>query len=89
MNEKGLLLWKSEKFEYMQGIGVKGIVEGKEVIAVGPNYFIENKLGMPVVPSEIDQDTETVNYVLIEGKLIERSPLQTVCGTDRKMLLLN
>lgn len=70
LNEKGLLLWKSEKFEYMQGIGVKGIVEGKEVIAVGPNYFIENKLGMPVVPSEIDQDTETVNYVLIEGKLI-------------------
>lgn len=70
LNEKELSLWKSENFIYMQGIGVKGIVNGKEVVAAGPNYFTENKLEIPVIPSEIDQDTETVNFVLIEGKLV-------------------
>ncbi len=70
LKEKGLQLWKSDSFQYMQGIGVKGRVDGKAVVAAGPNYFTENKIDKPAVPSEIDQDTETINYVFIEGKVV-------------------
>jgi len=70
LKEKGLQLWNSDHFQYMQGIGVKGTVNGKEVVAAGPNYFTENKIEKPTIPSEIDQDTETINYVFIEGKVI-------------------
>ncbi len=70
LKEKGLQLWKSDNFQYMQGIGVKGRVDGKEVVAAGPNYFTDNKIDRPAVPLEIDQDTETVNYVFIDGQVI-------------------
>lgn len=70
LKEKGLQLWKSDSFQYMQGIGVKGRVDGKAVVAAGPNYFTENNIDKPAVPSEIDQDTETINYVFIEGKVV-------------------
>ncbi len=70
LKEKGLQLWKSDSFQYMQGIGVKGKVDGKAVVAAGPNYFTENKIDKPAVPSEIDQDTETVNYIIIDGKVV-------------------
>ena len=44
LKEKNLPLWQSSDFKYMQGIGVSGIVNGKKVIAGGPNYFTqENK----------------------------------------------
>lgn len=59
----------SEKF-IPQGIGVKGTVNGKEIVAAGPNYFTKNEIDKPAVPSEIDQDRETINYVFIEGKVI-------------------
>ena len=39
LKEKNLSLWQSSDFKYMQGIGVSGIVNGKKVIAAGPNYF--------------------------------------------------
>ncbi|WP_257658235.1 heavy metal translocating P-type ATPase [Parapedobacter lycopersici] len=70
LKERGLALWKSENFQYMQGIGVKGTVDKKEVVAAGPNYFSENKLELPEIPPEIDQRAETVNYVLIAGKVV-------------------
>lgn len=63
-------LWKSENFQYMQGIGVKGKVNGKEVIAAGPNYFTTNNLVIPPIPKEIDQDTATVNFVLIDNQVV-------------------
>ena len=63
-------LWKSEDFQYMQGIGVKGKVNGKEVIAAGPNYFTTNNLVIPPIPKEIDQDTATVNFVLIDNQVV-------------------
>lgn len=66
LKEKGLELWKSTDFNYMQGVGVTGIVNGKKVVAAGPNYFKqENKLA-PVIPTEVDQSTDTVNFVLID-----------------------
>ena len=42
LSEKKLELWKSDSFRYMQGIGVTGIVNGKSVVAAGPNYFVQN-----------------------------------------------
>lgn len=68
LKEKDLALWKSENFRYMEGIGVTGTVNGKKVVAAGPNYFTENKLSLPQIPAAINQDTETVNFVLIDDK---------------------
>ena len=43
----------------MQGIGVSGVVNGKKVVAGGPNYFTQEKKVIPELPKEIDQNTET------------------------------
>lgn len=69
LKEKKLPLWKSENFKYMQGIGVSGTVNGKNIIAAGPNYFTQNNLPIPAIPTEINQDAETVNFVLIDNQL--------------------
>ncbi len=70
LKEKNLTLWKSENFNYMQGIGVRGGVNGKEVVAAGPNYFKENNHTIPEIPKEINQHSETVNFVLIDNEII-------------------
>jgi len=65
---KNLSLWPSTDFQYSQGMGVSAIVRGKKVIAAGPNYFFrENKL-LPEIPSEIDQDSETIIFILINNE---------------------
>ncbi|WP_273209301.1 heavy metal translocating P-type ATPase [Runella zeae] len=68
LKKLNLELWVSQNFQYIQGVGVKGTVKGKEVIAVGPNYFKQNNLTLPEIPGDIDQNTETVNFVLIDNK---------------------
>ena len=68
VKDKNLSLWKSENFRYMQGVGVTGSVNGKEIVAVGPNYFREKNVPLPAIPAEIDQATETVNFLLIDGQ---------------------
>ena len=40
----------------MQGIGVSGIVNGKKVVAGGPNYFTQENKPVPEIPTEIDQN---------------------------------
>lgn len=70
LKEKNLELWKSQNFKYLQGIGVSGIVQGKKTAAAGPNYFKDGKSAMPDIPKEIDQDTETVNFVLIDDEVV-------------------
>ena len=69
LKEKNLELQQSSDFKYMQGIGVSGVVNGKKVVAGGPNYFTQEKKVIPELPGEIDQNTETVTYVLIEDEL--------------------
>ena len=64
--EKKLELWPSTGFNYKQGIGVTGMVNGKNVVAAGPNYFTGSKKDIPAIPEVIDQQTETVNFVLID-----------------------
>ncbi len=66
LSEKKLELWKSDNFRYMQGIGVTGIVNGKSVVAAGPNYFVQNNKQVPAIPEGINQDAETVNFILID-----------------------
>lgn len=67
LKQKNLELWQSADFEYMPGVGVKGTVDGKEIVAAGPNYFSQQNLPMPGVPDDIDQSIETVNFVLADG----------------------
>lgn len=68
LNEKNLELWSSTDFQYMQGMGVSGIVKGKKIVAAGPNYFSNHQLQLPSLPSGIDESTETITYVLIDDQ---------------------
>ncbi|PSL33724.1 copper-translocating P-type ATPase [Dyadobacter jiangsuensis] len=70
LKKKGLELWKSTDFTYMQGVGVSGLVNGKRVVAAGPNYFSQEHKPMPVIPREVDQATDTVNFILVDGVLV-------------------
>lgn len=65
---KKLELWPSAEFEYLPGIGVKGKVKGRQVIAAGPNYFRKENMPVPEIPAEINQASETVNFLIVDGK---------------------
>jgi Cu2+-exporting ATPase len=69
LKEKGLELWSSADFNYMQGMGVTGTVNDQKVVAAGPNYFKQENIPVPAIPDRVDQALETVNFVLIDGKL--------------------
>lgn len=68
LKEKGLALWPSNDFAYMQGMGVSGTVKGKKVVAAGPNYFKQQQLEQPAIPDTIDQSTDTVSFILIDHR---------------------
>lgn len=68
LKKQNLDLWGSVNFQYMQGMGVSAMVNGKNVIAAGPNYFKQNNLSHPVIPESIDQSIETVSFVLIDNE---------------------
>lgn len=67
LKDKNWELWGSTDFEYMQGMGVKSQVQGKAIVAAGPNYFKANNLELPAIPAQIDQTLETVNFLLVDG----------------------
>ena len=69
LQEKGLSLWPSTDFQYMQGVGVTGTVKGKKIQAVGPNYFSTHQKPIPDIPASVDQQTDTVNFILIDGQV--------------------
>ncbi len=69
LKEKKLPLYQSENFQYMKGIGVSATVKNKRIIAAGPNYFKQNNLQLPSIPQSIDQNIETVIFVLIDKEL--------------------
>ncbi|HEY0272783.1 MAG TPA: copper-translocating P-type ATPase [Chitinophaga sp.] len=66
LKDKHLELWKSVDFNYMQGVGVSGVVHGSRVVAAGPNYFKQENREIPAIPPEIDQSVNTVIFVLID-----------------------
>lgn len=68
LKEKNLATWKVVDFNYMQGIGVSGTVNGKKVLSVGPNFFTQNKLTAPAIPDAINQNIETISFLLIDDK---------------------
>lgn len=70
LKDRKLDLWKSENFQLMQGIGVSGTVNGKMVVAAGPNYFKDKGHLIPEIPESINQDAETVNFLLIDNEVI-------------------
>jgi P-type Cu2+ transporter len=70
LKQSGLELWKSTDFAYMQGVGVTGLVNGKKVVAAGPNYFSQVNKPVPSIPKEVDQATDTVNFILVDDKLV-------------------
>jgi Cu2+-exporting ATPase len=68
LKEKDLPLWPSSGFNYIQGVGVTALVNGKKVMAVGPNYFKAQNKQLPPMPPGIDQTSETVIFVLIDDQ---------------------
>ena len=69
LKEKKLELWKSENFQSMKGIGISSMVKNKQVIAAGPNFFKQKNRQLPVIPASIDENIETVNFVLIDDEV--------------------
>lgn len=57
----------SEKFKYLPGKGLEGVVEGKNIKVVGPNYLKEQNIS--ITDSE-DEFTGTVVYILIEKEVV-------------------
>src|SRR5699024_5903398 len=54
---------KSERFNYIPGVGLEGIVEGKAVKVVGPNYIKAQNIS---VPNESDDISGTIVYIIID-----------------------
>ncbi|MDT8411731.1 MAG: copper-translocating P-type ATPase [Vicingaceae bacterium] len=57
----------SDKFKYLPGKGLEGIVEGKNIKVVGPNYLKEQNIS---ITDNEDEFTETVVYILIEKEVV-------------------
>ena len=57
---------KSEKFNYLPGKGLEGIVDGKEIKVVGPNYIKEHNIK---IASEAEEISNTVIYIIIENEI--------------------
>jgi P-type Cu2+ transporter len=55
---------RSESFNYLPGKGLEGIVDGKEIKVVGPNYLKEQTIDFPETG---DAFTGTVVYILIDN----------------------
>ena len=69
LHETDLELWKADDFNYEPGIGVSGVVKDKTIFGGGPNYFKQNNIPLPKIPEEINQQTDTVTFVVIDKEL--------------------
>lgn len=56
-----------ESFRYLPGKGLEGIVEGKDIKVIGPNYIKEFKINVPF--NKTEDEVETVVFVMISGKV--------------------
>ncbi|MFD2247730.1 copper-translocating P-type ATPase [Pontibacter ruber] len=61
---EGITVPPSQSFNYLPGKGLEGIVEGRDVKVVGPNYIQEFNIQVP--KSEAEEGVETVVYVLVD-----------------------
>lgn len=69
LKDKNLQLSPSENFQYWQGMGVSATVQGREVVVAGPNYFKDKNLTLPAIPEAIDQNVETISYLIVDNKV--------------------
>lgn len=63
VKELNIIIPKSEKFNYLPGKGLEGVVEGKNIKVVGPNYLKEQNIS---ITETKDEFTGTVVYVLVD-----------------------
>jgi Cu2+-exporting ATPase len=64
VKELNIEIPKAEKFNYLPGKGLEGIVNGKEIKVVGPNYLKEQNISI----TENNADfTGTVVYILVDN----------------------
>ncbi len=66
VKEEGIAVPPSQSFNYLPGKGLEGMVEGRDVKVVGPNYLKEFNIQVPA--SEAEEGVETVVYVLIDER---------------------
>ncbi|MEP7376883.1 MAG: hypothetical protein ABI675_26020 [Chitinophagaceae bacterium] len=55
---------KSEKFNYLPGKWLEGIVEGMEIKVVGPNYLKDKSINVIQVK---DESARTIVYIVIDN----------------------
>lgn len=62
---------RAEKFNYLPGKGIEGIVEGRNIKVVGPNYLKEQNIKEQNINVSIPDDdfTGTVVYILIDDEV--------------------
>lgn len=63
VKELNIEIPKAEKFNYLPGKGLEGIVEGKQIKVVGPNYLKEQNIS---IANTNDDFTGTVVYILVD-----------------------
>jgi P-type Cu2+ transporter len=63
VKELNIAIPKSASFNYMPGKGLEGIVDGKEIKVVGPNYLEEKNISINETKNGI---TGTIVYVLVD-----------------------
>jgi Cu2+-exporting ATPase len=62
---RGITIPSAEKFNYLPGKGLEGIVEGKEIKVVGPNYLLEQNISI----DHKDEAARTIVYIMIDGNI--------------------
>lgn len=68
VKEKEIEIPEPEEFDYMQGKGLKGKVDDKEVVAVSPGYMNEQNIPYPEKKfKELSSEGKTVIFVIIDG----------------------
>jgi Cu2+-exporting ATPase len=65
--QENIVIPSSSAFNYIPGKGLEGIVEGRNVKIVGPNYFREHNIQVPT-DAQLN-DAGTVVYAIIDDKI--------------------
>lgn len=66
VKEENISIPGSEKFHYMPGMGLSGMVEGRDIKVVGPNYLKENHIDSNQVK---EKETGTVVFILVDNRM--------------------
>ncbi len=66
VKELNITIPKSEKFNYLPGKGLEGMVEGKDIKVVGPNYLNEQNISFDDAKNDF---AGTVVYILIDKSI--------------------